>query len=302
MGPPVSQTEAFLERVPVGTPLTENLSSVRPAIAWDGDRLWLVAEQNGELKYRVRDDGIWSGWSSLAPNNITPVGGAAVIADASGVWIYARDAAGRVWEKSLGSATDCAPGSCVWGAWAGLANTVTTDKDVAATLAGGRRYVAVRNQSNQKVYATYWNGTSWVSWFTLASQTTDAAPSMTYHAGEDRVWVAIRQPGSPVQLKAIRIHNASPGSWSSIGGTPPVSWGFAPTMVFDGTAVRVIAHDGTFPNAAWQIANDGSGWSSWRKLLSGSGATSQAAAADVNGEVELVTMWFTSGMAETSLP
>jgi hypothetical protein len=118
--------------VPVATNLPDNLSAVRPAVAWDGDRLWLVSEHDGELKYRVRDDGVWSGWASLAPNAITPVGGAAVIANGTTVRIYAHDSAGRVWEKVLTSATSCAVGSCTWGAWTGLSNAVLTDMDVAA--------------------------------------------------------------------------------------------------------------------------------------------------------------------------
>src|SRR4030095_10582474 len=146
---------------------------------------------DGELKYRVRDDGVWSTWQSLAPNNITPVGGAAVIANPTTVRMYAHDAAGRVWEKVLSSGTGCAVGSCTWSSWTGLSSTVTTDMDVAATFAGGLKYhVVVRNRLNQKISATYWNGSKWVSWFSVGNQTTDAAPAITYHPADFRVWIA----------------------------------------------------------------------------------------------------------------
>ena len=246
---------------------------------------------------------MWSDWYSLAPNNITAVGGAAVIANASTVRIYAHDSAGRVWEKVLASSSTCAPGSCTWGSWTGLSNTVLTDMDVAATFADGSKYyVAVRNQANQKVYATYWNGSAWVNWFSLNNQTTDAAPSMTYNAVDNRVWVAIRQAGSPPQFKYIRVLNNNPDSWNTVGGTPPVTWGYAPAIVADGHGVRVIGLDVNFPQYAYQIANDGSGWSSWRRALSGSTGTKQPVATNVNGEVDLMTYWYTGGLMEAMLP
>jgi hypothetical protein len=300
---PVAQTDVFLERVPLTTSPPANLSEVRPSIAWGGDRLWLVAEHDGELKYRVRDDGVWSTWQSLAPNNITPVGGAAVIANATTVRIYAHDAAGRVWEKVLSSGTGCAVGSCTWSSWTGLSSTVTTDMDVAATFADGLKYyVVVRNRLNQKISATYWNGSKWVSWFSVGNQTTDAAPAITYHPADFRVWIAIRQPGSPPQVKFIRVQNSNADKWNSVGGTPPATWGVAPAIVSDGSAVRVFEHGSAFPQSAWQIANDGSGWSGWRKTLAPSMGTRQPAAAHINGEVEIVTYWSNTGIQEALLP
>lgn len=300
---PVAQTDVFLERVPLALDLTDSLSAVRPSIAWGNDRLWLVAEHGGELKYRIRDDGVWSDWYSLAPNGITPVGGPAVIANASTVRIYAHDSAGRVWEKVLTSASTCAPGTCTWSSWVGLSKRVLTDMDVAATFAAGPKYyVAVRNQANQKIYATYWNGSAWVNWFAVGSQTTDAAPSMTYHPVDNRVWVAIRQPGPPPQFRYIRIVNSKPDNWNLVGGTPPVTWGYAPAIVSDGQAVRVIGLDVNFPQYAWQNANDGSGWSDWRRALSGSTGTYQPVATNVHGEIDLMTYWYPGGLREAMLP
>jgi hypothetical protein len=302
-GVPVAQTDVFLERIPLALDLPDNLSGVRPSVAWDGDRLWLVAEHGGALEYRVRDDGVWSSWAALAPNNITPVGGAAVIANGTTVRIYAHDSAGRVWEKVLTSGTACAVGSCTWSSWTGLSNTVTTDMDVAAAIAdGGKYYVAVRNRANRKIYLTYWNGLQWVSWFSVGNQTTDAAPSITYHPGDNRVWVAMRQPGPPPVFKYSRIERSNASSWKTVGGAAPVTWGYAPAIVSDGQDIRVLGLGGASPQSAWQIRYAGSAWSVWRKTLSASWGTRQPVATNINGEVELVTSSLTGGIQETSLP
>jgi hypothetical protein len=61
----------------------------------------------------------------------------------------------------------------------------------------------------------------------------------------------------------------------------------------DGQAVRVYDVDAAYPQFAWQVANDGSGWSSWRMPIGGSWGTMQPAAANINGEVDLLTYWCT---------
>ena len=76
-------------------------------------------------------------------------------------------------------------------------------------------------------------------------------------------------------------------------GLPPPSPAGA-----DGVAVRLFAPDDTAPNAMYQAANDGSGWTSWQILLSSSGATRQPAVTNVNGDVDLVSHWFNIAMQE----
>ena len=79
------------------------------------------------------------------------------------------------------------------------------------------------------------------------------------------------------------------------------AWGTGPAVVSDGQAVRVYDVDAAYPQFAWQIANDDSGWSSWRMPIGGSWGTMQPAAANINGEVDLLTYWYTGGMQEAIL-
>ncbi|HEY6559150.1 MAG TPA: hypothetical protein VI072_17825 [Polyangiaceae bacterium] len=300
--PPVAQSDLFLVRVPAATALTENLSLVRPAIAWDGNRLWLVAEQGGSLRYRVRDDGQWSAWFTLGTNNITPAGGAAVIAGSGGVRLYARDASGRVHEKRLTSSATCTAGSCAWSSWVALPVRATND-DIAATYAGTQRLVAVRG-TDDRVYAIL-GGTTWGSWFVVGSLLTNGAPSVTHHGPDGRVWIAARQRNTGV-LHSTRITPSTQAveTWTAIPAAngAPASWGAAPAVVSDGQAVRLFAVGSGFPQWVWQSANDGSGWSVWRKPIGGSWGTRQPAAANINGEIDLLTYWYTGGMQHASLP
>jgi hypothetical protein len=301
--PPVPQTHAFLVRLPVGFNLDDNISAVRPAVAWSGTRLWLVAEHDGQLQYRVRDAGVWSGWYSLAPHNITPAGGPAVIANASSVFVFARSTAGVVHVKGLSSAQTCAPGSCTWGDWSSLPATVTTSDDIAATFAGPLPMVAIRHAGNEGIYATIF-GFGWLPWARIDNAlTSGAAPAVSYHAADGRAWIAARRK-SDGQLVSSRIDPLTfvYDPWAALpsaGG--PVSSG-APGLVSDGTKVRVFTFAQTFPNHTWQIANDGSGWSAWRKLVSGAGSTRQPAPVSINGDVDLLTNWFTNGIQETFVP
>ena len=80
------------------------------------------------------------------------------------------------------------------------------------------------------------------------------------------------------------------------------AWGTGPAVASGGQAVRVYDVDAAYPQFAWQIANDGSGWSSWRMPIGGSWGTMQPAAANINGEVDLLTYWYTGGMQEAILP
>jgi hypothetical protein len=80
------------------------------------------------------------------------------------------------------------------------------------------------------------------------------------------------------------------------------AWGTGPAVASDGQAVRVDDVDAAYPQFGWQIANDGSGWSSSRMPIGGSWGTMQPAAANINGEVELLTYWYTGGTEEAILP
>jgi hypothetical protein len=300
--PPLAQTAKFLLRVPVTNTLPDNASTIRPSIAWDGERLWLVAEHNGQLKYRIRNGGQWSGWYSLAPNNLTPVvAGVAVIADTTSVRIYARDSSGRVLEKKLSTALNCQPDDaigvgCDWGNWTQLPaipGGLTTSTDIAATYAGSNPLVAVRASDNtiQAILGTPGFGTA--SWTRIgALMATDLAPTVTYHVPGGQVWIAAKLAGSQI-LKYSRINPTTPLTWTSWDNVQltgaPSAFAAAPGIVSDGTTVRVIVPDSA--QTVWQVANDGSGWSGWRKSPAGGLAGRQPVAANVFGEIDLVTMW-----------
>src|SRR5262249_7283320 len=89
-------------------------------------------------------------------------------------------------------------------------------------------------------------------------------------------------------------------SWTGLPTAPVSSWTAGPAIASDGQAVRIFAADATFPNSNYQVANDGSGWSGWK--AGGGGCTRQSFATTINGEVELVSYWFTGGILEALLP
>ena len=119
-----------------------SVTTVVPGLMNTGS--FLHAEFGGDREGEFR-------WFALGTNNITPAGGAAVIAGSGGVRIYARDASGRVHEKRLTSSGTCAAGSCTWGTWTALPVRATND-DIAATYAGSQRVVAVRG-TDDRLYA-----------------------------------------------------------------------------------------------------------------------------------------------------
>jgi hypothetical protein len=300
--PPVAQSDLYLVRVPAAVPFAQNVSATRPAVAWDGDRLWLVSEQGDPLRYRVRDDGQWSSWFTLGTNNVTPAGGAAVIAGSGGVRVYARDTTGRVHEKRLTSSATCAAGSCAWSTWTALP-VRATNSDISATYAGAQRFVAARG-TDDRIYAIV-GGTSWGSWFVVGSLLSNAAPSVTYHAPDGRVWITARQRDTGiVHTTRVNPSTLAVEAWAAVPATAgaPSSWGAAPAIVSDGQAVRLFAVGASFPQWAWQAIHDGSGWSVWRKPIGGSWGTRQPAPANVNGEIDLITYWYTGGMQQASLP
>jgi len=107
-----ARINAYFTRIPVAVDLPgQSKSRQPPALAWSAkpnctaskcDRLWLVAAPPdapaGSLRYRTRDQGLWSpSWHAL-PSNVSLAGGAAAVYSASttaltdaSVELYARD-------------------------------------------------------------------------------------------------------------------------------------------------------------------------------------------------------------------
>jgi hypothetical protein len=304
--PPIAQTDKFLLRVPLTTYLPDNATTTRPAIAFDGtERLWLVTEHGGELKYRIRLRGGWTDWYSLAPNNITAVGGPAVIASPTwGIRVYARSSSGVVYEK-VNTDPYCDPGACVWSNWTALPSTVTTNDDIAASyVAGGpARFVAVRRASDNGVYVTG-SSIGWIPWFKVGTlMATDRAPALAYHSPDGKLWIAARLNGSSTGAQMYSRIDPTTLAWDSWAGTPttgaPSVFGTSMGLASDGTAMRMVSTDtGQIP---YETANDGSGWSSWRKSPAGGLAGRQPALANVSGEIDAVTVW-ASLLQQASIP
>ena len=87
------------------------------------------------------------------------------------------------------------------------------------------------------------------------------------------------------------------GTWQALPTSGIEPWGTTPAAIFDGTIVRVFAADATFPNYVSQVTwSQTSGWDTWKNIYSLGQATVQPVAALMNGDVDLVSYWYTLGM------
>jgi hypothetical protein len=295
---PLWSNNLYLIKIPIAAGLPDGFSRVAPGSAWSGDRLWLVGEHDLVLKYRVRDDGLWSGWFAL-PTNVAIAGGAAVISDGTTVELFARGASDRkVYTTSLTSATTCTPGACTWKPWTLLpaGSPVTTAFDpAAASRPGGGPMVVAQSTVNNGVYFTKRTGGTWSAWRRIRTFTTNQAPSVTWHPPTARFWVAARDSAKS-QIMMVRVDPAvsdgNPTSWTEVGvGGSQAPWAVAPTIVWDGQLVRTFTSATPFPNTVYQTVWNGSAWLSWKPLVSQSISGTRAAAAVVNGDVDLMTNW-----------
>lgn len=299
----------YLSRVPLSVPLPDGAATSRPAIAWNGGdcashprqcRLWLAAEKAGRLKYRVRDDGFWSGWFDVTPQESpTVTGGAAILTEGTTLTVLARHATtGIVQWSLLTSPTTCEPGiDCTWLGWFPLPSAVTTQHDIAATN-HGPAFVAVRNAADGKVWYTrgLQGGFGWEPWAVINGLTTDAAPSVVSDTG--RVAVAAREAGTGAIKVAFVVDGTGPTAWSEPGSASALKpWGTAPAIVRRTGQLQLYAAKSGSPQHVYVVASPGGDWGAWRRLPSRSTATQQPAAADVYGDTNLVTA-DAAGLAE----
>jgi hypothetical protein len=299
----------YLGRVPLSVPLPDGAATSRPASAWNGGdcashprqcRLWLAAEKGGRLKYRVRDDGFWSGWFDVTPQAPpTVTGGAAILTEGTTLVILARHATSGVVQWSLlTSPTTCTPGAdCAWLGWFSMPSAVTTQHDIAATN-HGTAFVAVRNAVDGKVWYTrgLQGAFGWEPWAVIDGLTTDAAPSVVSDTG--RVAVAAREAGTGAVKVAFVVDGAGPTAWSEPGASTALKpWGTAPAIVRRPGQLQLYAAKSGAPEHVYVVASAGSQWGAWRRLPSRSTATQQPAVVDVNGDTNLVTA-DAAGLAE----
>jgi hypothetical protein len=297
----------YLFRIPVATNVPDGASgalggeNVRPAIAWSGDRLWMVAEHNGALKYRVRDDGFWSAWQSFTVP-ITAKGAAAVAASATGVEVFVRSTAdSKVYGAILANPT-CTPGpGCSWSGWTLVSGSPVATHDPAVTFKGVTQpTLVVRGSDGVLRYSQRFVGV-WSSWTAMTGLVAEDAPSVAWNPVDGSSWVVARESGTGSIRYSRILSNTTFTAWADAGTGGAVAWRAAPAIAWNGAQMRVFAPANAFPNTMYQTVWDGTSWGSWRPLVSGSGATRQAAVADVNGEINVVSYWFTSGAQETSV-
>lgn len=301
----------YLTRVPVSVPLPDGAATSRAAIAWNGGdcaahprqcRLWLAAQKSGRLKYRVRDDGFWSGWHDVTPGQPpTVAGGAAITAHGTTVSVLARHATtGVVHWSILTSPATCEPGvDCAWQGWFPLPSEVTTQHDVAATI-HGTAVIAVRNAADGKVWYTkaLQSGFGWEPWAVINGLVTDAAPSIVSDLG--RVAIAAREAGTGAIKVAFIVDGSGPTAWSEPGAASASSlkpWGTPPAIVRRTGQLQVYAAKAGSPQNVYVVASPGGDFGNWRRLPSRSTSTLQPVAVDVYGDTNLVTA-DAAGLAE----
>jgi len=196
---------SFLIRVPVATEPPDNVSGVRPGVAWSGpqtggattgvNRLWSVAEHGGILQLRIRDAGLWSTWAVL-PTNVILTGGAAVISNGTTIEVFARGSDKKVYYTSLTSPLTCTsdtgqPTSCTWNAWQAIPNSVLTVDDPAVAYQGtSYPHVVVRRESDRKIFKAFRFWGVWQPWVEITGMTTSSAPAIAWNANESRFWIA----------------------------------------------------------------------------------------------------------------
>jgi hypothetical protein len=303
----------YLVRVPVSALIDDSVSTVRPGAVWTEDagcastcnRLWLFAEHDGALKFRVRDDGQWSGWHPL-PGNVATAGGVSAIFFAGTVELYGRSTSGLVITSALASALDCAPASCAWTSWQTVPGSPLTDAEPAATVqdfgANPGPVVAIRETDGRVRYARRTNGV-WTAWKKAGTGVlTNSAPAIASNPADatGRLWI-VALSNSTGEVHYGRVGNGL--AWSSwkTGPAKPAevsAWLTPPQIVWDGTRLRLFAAKQGFPEQIYQVTYDNSDFDAWGKPISLGIATRQPVAALQNGDVNLISYWYTLGTSE----
>jgi hypothetical protein len=245
----------------------------------------------------VRDDGFWSGWYALPAASVGM--GPAIIATGSTVEVYARASDRTVMRTQLTSSVQCEPAACTWSAWQALPASPFTDNDVAAAWGGGQKLVAMRRAYDGYVHVTVDSGSGWSPWVKLDDESPiGGAPSVTWHAADGKFWIA----ASRSVLATIHVTQYPPTglqTWVSVNGAgTQAPWLTVPAIASDGERIHVYASKSGFPNLYHAIDN-GQGFGGWRMFATRPSSAWQPAAANVNGEVQLVTSWSApAGMSE----
>jgi hypothetical protein len=105
-------------------------------------------------------------------------------------------------------------------------------------------------------------------------------------ADDAQVW--LRSGGA---IRYARVDGGRADAWASAGGAGAVlPWTTAPTASYTG-AVRLLVGSGTFPSYTYQSLFANGAWDAWKPITSGAGTTRRPAAANVNGDLNVVTTY-----------
>lgn len=310
----------YLNRVPVAVDLPGvHTSTVAPALVWSVnpncatsqcDRVWLFGAPEGSaagtLQVRTRDQGLWAASFTPLPTNVPLAGGPAALYTASSteftdatVEVFARrQSDGRLVRTQLTTRVDCGTtgvAACQWAPWAAVPGSPVTDVEPTAAIAQLDNtavvFLAVKDTAGQLWIAERRAG-ALSAWRAIAGLTSDASPSLVFKADDSQVWLFARdrQDGA---IRYARVDGGRSGPWTTAGGAGAVlPWSTAPTAAFTGR-LRLLVGSGTFPSVTYQTTFDGA-WDDWKPITSGAGTTRRPAAADVNGDLNVVTTFVTS--------
>jgi hypothetical protein len=288
---PVPAANLYLLRVPITTDLPDGAAEARPAIAWSGERLWLVARHDGALGYRVRDDGLWSAWYAL-PFDARIAGDVALIADGGRVEVFARGAVNRrIYATQLVSDGACASGACAWADWQAIPferGLRTVDGPAAASGDARDTLLVVRSAATSRLFFALRSLDRWSrSWTAIPGLRTRSAPAVAWNSADHTWWIAAL--GRTGQMRYTRLApDGVPERWADLG-SGQVRWAAAPALVFDGLHVRAYAPAEETPGLVHQTVGDEKGFGRWAPMVSEVSSTGQPAATVVNGDVNLVT-------------
>jgi hypothetical protein len=314
---------AYLTRVPVAVDLPGvHTSTVAPALVWSVnpactssqcDRVWLFGAPEGStagtLQYRTRDQGLWAPSFAALPTNVSLAGGPAAVYTASStafadatVELYARrQSDGKLVRSQLTTPVDCGLGgraACQWASWQAVPGSPVTDVEPTVAIASldnnqtATVFLALKDASGT-IWLAERHGGTWSAWRAIAGLTSDAAPSLVFKVDDAQVWLFARERQGGA-IRYARVDGGHSGPWATAGGAGAVlPWSTAPTAVYTGR-LRLLVGSGTFPSFTYQTTFTGGAWDGWKTITSGAGTTRRPAAANVDGDLNVVTTYVTS--------
>jgi len=158
-------------------------------------------------------------------------------------------------------------------------------------------FVAAKDPAGQIWLAERSAGT-WSAWRAIPGLTSDASPSLVFKLDDLQVWLFARERQSGA-IRYVRVDGGRAAPWTTAGGAGPgLPWSTAPTAVYTGAMdtgrVRLLVGSGTLPSVTYQTTFADGAWDSWKPITSGAGTTRRPAAANVNGDLNVVTTYVTN--------